>query len=71
LTNAAAAGYTNTAGSNDIEVIEVSAEDLSSTGYSYVRLHAVESANDPVLAGILIVLSDPRFPQSVTDSAIV
>ena len=70
LTNAAAAGYTNTAGSDDIEIIEVSAEDLSSTGYSYVRLHAVESANDPVLAGILIILSDPRFPQSVTDSAI-
>ena len=70
LTNATTSGYTNTAGSDAIEIIDVSAEDLSSTGYSYVRLHAVESANDPVLAGILIVLSDPRFPQSVTDTAI-
>lgn len=57
----ASTGYTNTAGSNQIIEIEVLAEDLSSTGYGYVRLKLDEVTNDPILGGVLIQMADPRF----------
>lgn len=69
VTSRAATGYTTTAGSNRIEVIEVDAEALLASGYRYVRLKAVESANDPVLGGILVMLCDPRFTGAVALAA--
>jgi len=65
LVEAAAAGFTTTAGSNQIYVIEVASQQLVS-GDVGVRLHGVESANDPVLGGILVVQSQPRFAHDVT-----
>jgi hypothetical protein len=70
LTDATTAGFTSTAGSNRLVVIEVDASELGDTGYGFVRLKAVESANDPVLAGILAILSQPRHAQSVFAGAI-
>lgn len=60
LTKATTAGFTTTAGSNHIYAIEVRYGDLAASGYTNVRLKAVEVVNSPVLAGILIVLGNPR-----------
>jgi hypothetical protein len=70
MTAAAAAGFTTTAGANQVYIIEVDHSELMASGYNHVRLKAVEVANDPVLAGILIVLNTPRFGQSITNSVI-
>lgn len=70
VTAASTAGFTNTAGSNRIHVIEVDAEALAASGYGYVRLKAVESANDPVLGGILAILMEPRNTYAVGVTAV-
>src|SRR3989304_1628892 len=51
----APAGFGNTAGSSKTIAIEADAKDLPSN-YGFIRLHAVESVNDPCLGGILIIL---------------
>jgi hypothetical protein len=71
LTAATTSGFTSTAGSSKIIVIDVPASALASTGYGYVQLKAVESANDPVLGGILIEQYGLRYAQSATDTTIV
>jgi hypothetical protein len=71
LTKAAAAGFTMTAGSSRIVVVQVEAEALAASGYGYLRLKAVESVDSPVLAGILIELEHPRFASEPNDTAIV
>ena len=71
LTIAAAAGFATTAGSSEIYVIEVDSEELGDTGYQYVRLTAVEVANDPVLGGVLILMHGNRYAQDVPATAIV
>ena len=71
LTAATTSGFTTTAGSSDIYVIEADAEEIAGTGYQYVRLNAVESANDPVLGGVLILLHGARYAQDVPATAIV
>lgn len=70
LTAATTSGFTTTAGSSQLYLIEVDAEELGDTGYGYCRLKAVESANDPVLGGILIAMHGPRFAQDVPATAI-
>jgi hypothetical protein len=70
LTDATASGFTNTAGSDRLVIIEVDASELGDTGYGFVRLKAVESVDSPVLAGILAILSQPRYAQSVFATAI-
>ncbi|HEX4302840.1 MAG TPA: hypothetical protein VHZ78_08600 [Rhizomicrobium sp.] len=63
------AGFTTTAGSNHIYVIDVDPQKMGSK--AWLRLKAVEVVNDPVLGGILIELYDPRFASSIPpDSAI-
>ena len=56
FTRAPSTGYTTTAGSSQIDVIEVDAARLAAEGYEYCRLKCVEDENDPVLAGILILV---------------
>ena len=70
LTAATTAGFTTTAGSSQIYKIIVENQALASTGYGYVRLKMVEVANDPVLGGVLINLQEPKYNQSVQESAI-
>lgn len=60
LTKATTSGFTLTAGSSQIYLIEVRDRDLASSGYKYVRLKAVESVDAAVLAGITIALGEPR-----------
>lgn len=58
LLAATAAGFATTAGSSEIYEIEVLAEDLAATGYPNVQLKCAELVDDPVLGGIVIILSD-------------
>jgi hypothetical protein len=71
LTAATTTGFTTTAGSSQLYKIEVDVEALLSSGYEYIRLKAVEVANDPVLGGILINLTEPRYDEAVQATAIV
>ena len=41
-------------------LIEADVAELAASGYGYIRLKAVESVDSPVLAGILIILGEPR-----------
>lgn len=73
LTARANTGYTTTAGSSQIQIIEVRNEALTFLGanaYSWVRLHGVESVNDPILGGICAMLSEPRFGDAVNQTVI-
>lgn len=64
ITRATTSGFTTTAGSSKIWIIEVRAEDLAASGYSYVRVkQSAEPVNSPCLGGILICLFNPRFQQ--------
>jgi hypothetical protein len=56
----AATGFTNTAGSDQILVVEVDAEDMIAAGYTYLRLKMDEVTNSPILGGIAIRLFEPR-----------
>jgi hypothetical protein len=62
LTNAAAAGFTTTAGSAQTYAIEVDANEMADTGYKYVRLKWVEVVDSPILGGIhaMVQVAKPR-----------
>lgn len=60
LTAATTAGFTTTAGSAQIILIEADVAELAASGYGYIRLKAVEVVDSPVLAGILILMGEPR-----------
>ena len=70
-TAATAAGFTTTAGSNKMYKVEVDSDALGASGYSYIRLKAIESVNDPVAGGILAVLTEAKYERDVQASAIV
>jgi hypothetical protein len=64
----AAAGFATTAGSSQLYSVMVDSQALGSKGW--VRLKAVEVADDPVLGGILAVLHGPRFATDIPNTAI-
>ena len=69
-TSAAATGFTTTAGSSQLYQVYVDADVLADQGYGYARLKAVESADDPVLGGILVLVDELRYreqPSSLVD----
>lgn len=70
LTAATTAGFVTTAGSSQLYKIVLDAQALAATGYKYVRVKAVEVANDPVLGGILAILHEPRYDEAVQATAI-
>ena len=65
LTEAAAAGFTPTAGSNIMVVVEVDAVEVRKAGatFEFVRLTMSETTDSPVLAGIMFVLYEPRYSE--------
>jgi hypothetical protein len=71
FTSATTSGFTTTAGSSQLYAIEADAQQLATSGYQYVRLKAVESADSPVLGGILAILSEPRDDKPVQATTIV
>ena len=78
ITRRAAAGFTNTAGSSKIVLIEVDAADVAAAsvngavGNHFVRLNAVESVNSPVLGGIMVIHggSPSRYKEDVKATVI-
>ena len=60
VTAATSAGFTTTAGANQIYEIEVSAEALSA-GDKFVRMQCTEVANNPCDGAIMQVMHGPRF----------
>jgi hypothetical protein len=70
VTAATSAGFLSTAGSNQIVEIEVPAENLLASGYSYVRLKAVEGTASARLGGVLIEMLEPAFPNKVQGSSV-
>lgn len=71
LTAAEATGFATTAGADQLYKIEVDADALAASGYGYIRLKAVEVENDPVLGGVIAILTEPRYGQEVPNTAIV
>jgi len=71
MIDATTAGFTTTAGSSQLYKIECDASALLASGYGFIRLKAVESANDPVLGGILAIMSEPRDEKAVQATVIV
>lgn len=70
MTRVAATGFTTTAGSSKLVVVEAHEEAFASTEYGYVRLKLVEVANDPVLGYVIGILGDLSASRSVTDSVL-
>lgn len=70
LTVATTSGFTTTAGSSHLYVIEVDAEEMGDTGYNYLCLKSVEAVNDPVVASVLIMLHGGRYQQDVPATAL-
>jgi hypothetical protein len=70
ITARAATGYVGTAGSSKLTLIEVREDALAASGYGYVRLKAVESVNDPVVTGILVI-GESKVPGQSKPTAIV
>ena len=72
VTRRTSAGYVYTVGSSKIVLIEVDAKDLAA-GDEWVELELDESVNDPVLAGVLVILGGrpSRYTEDVKATAIV
>ena len=71
-TAATSSGVAMTAGDNYIYYVEVNAEDVEAAqaGAKFVALTVTEDTNDPIVASILALGLDPRYPQEVPVSAI-
>jgi hypothetical protein len=70
-TKAADTGFMTAAATNKVYKIEVDADALLASGYSYIRLKSVEVANDPVTGGVIAILTESRQEQDIFDTAIV
>jgi len=68
-TECASTGFTSAAADLQIEV-SVNSDELYST-YEWVRVVSVESVNDPVVASITAILTDPRYGMDAPPTAIV
>lgn len=71
-TAATASGFSMTAGDNYIYIVEVLVDDVeaAAAGKKFVALTVTEVTNDPITASILVILSDPRYPQAIPLTAI-
>ena len=71
VTRRAVAGFVNAAGSSKIVLIEVAAAAVQAArvngavGNHFVRLQAVESVDNPVLGGIMIIHGLGRYKEDV------
>lgn len=70
LTRATSAGFTTTAGSNQMYIIEVDANELNASGYEFIRVKAVEVVDSAVAGSIAYILSDPRYATETHPSVI-
>ena len=71
MTKVAATGFVTTAGSNQMYKIEADVDLLGASGYSYVRLKAVEVVAAAVTGGILAIFNEQKFEQEIPGTTIV
>lgn len=71
ITAATAAGFAMTAGSSQMYIIYVNASSLVASGYEFVRVKVTEDTDDPVVASILIMLSESKDEREIPATAIV
>ena len=69
VTAAATTGFTTTAGSSEMYIVEVDAAALPA-GKPWVHCKAVEVVDSPVLGGIVVLLGEPRSGGASFASAI-
>lgn len=69
ITQATAAGFLSTAGSNEVYIIEAKASDCPD-GKPYLRLKSVESVASPIVGAIICLLGNPRYSGTDLPSAI-
>ena len=73
-TNAAwttASTLTTTTGDDQAYIVRVRAENLplvSGVKYEYAYVNITEDADDPQVGAVLIMMSDPRYNEDVTDT---
>jgi hypothetical protein len=60
-THATTAGFTSTAGANQLYQIFVPASELAAAGYAYCRLSITEPADNPCIGCVLIAVVGPRY----------
>jgi len=78
LTAATSSGVAMNGADNYMYAVEVTADEVLAAGLGdstahdadWVALKVTEDTDDPVVAGIIIILSDPRYPQAVPRTAI-
>lgn len=72
LTDVAATGLVMTVGSNQMYEVEVTAAAVEGAdpGNPFVALKVTEDSNDPVVAGVIVILSEPRYGNQVPVTAI-
>lgn len=73
ITRAATSGFTTTAGSSKIVLVEADAKDMAASGYGFIECTMVESAASAVLGGILAILDGKpgRYDEDVNATVIV
>jgi len=64
-TAAAAAGFTTTAGSDQVYAIEIDPAVLGASGYKYVQIKSVESVDSPLLGGITFLVQPTYASKAV------
>jgi hypothetical protein len=70
ISAATTAGFTTTAGSNQVYELEATQGDMASTGYGFIRLKAVEQVASALLGGVLIELLDAKYAGPTHESEV-
>lgn len=72
LSTATTSGFSMTAGDNYIYTVELTAEEVVAQidGKPFIELTVTEVTNDPVDAGVLVILCEPRNSGNVPVTAI-
>jgi hypothetical protein len=72
LTDRASTGFAMTAASNAMYIVEVTADQVEAVdpGNPFVALKVTEDTNDPVVAGVVAILSEPRYGTGTPVTAI-
>ena len=69
-TQATTAGFTTTAGSNQVYQIWVDAQRLAANNYAYAQLVSTEVVDSPIVGAIMAYIGNPRYqvqPTSLID----
>lgn len=72
LTDATSSGFAMTAGDNYQYLVEITADSVEAqaAGKYFVALKVTEGTNDPIVASVNAILSEPRYPQAIPVTAI-